>query len=357
MENQREGLHSESPNPIPKSLYVWLASITLVLLAYLAVTLIQLQSLQKSLETQGRKTDSLSQVIDSLAQLWSEEEGIIVFSNEDESSQVESLTEEEAIKSEEGNATISSEPTTKTITSPGDPSRSVGTAGFQGKLLDGPTIKGIVYDGYIVDPKEENIEFYHLNEGGKIETIQQLKKVVEAEGKQLVFATNGGIFKKDLNPEGLYKEDGQELFSLNLSDGPPTFTNFYSIPPNGVFFLEKNGTAGICKREDFNTYAGRAFNATQSGPMLVIDGKINNEFKKASANKNIRSGVGVTSDGKVVFVISRNPSNFHNFASIFKHYGCQNALYLDGAISEMYLPSIGRRKTTNSFSTFIAISK
>ncbi|MEM1218973.1 MAG: phosphodiester glycosidase family protein [Bacteroidota bacterium] len=357
MENQQEETNTESPNPIPRSLYIWLASITFVLLAYLVVTLTQLQGFQKSLAAQNQKTDSLGQVIDSLANLWLEEEGTIVFTNEVEEPQEATLVEEETIEPEEETADNPSEAAPTVNTSRTAPAPRAGPSNLVGKLLDGLTLNGVLFDGYIVDPKQENIQFYHLDEGKKIETIQQLKKVVEAGGKQLAFATNGGIFKKNLNPEGLYKEDGQELFPLNLSDGPANFTNFYSIEPNGVFFLEKNGTAGVCKREDFNTYAGRAFNATQSGPMLVIDGKVNNELKPGSPNKNLRSGVGVTEAGKVVFIISKNASNFYNFASIFKYYGCQNALYLDGAISEMYLPSIGRKKTANSFSTFIAISK
>ena len=355
MENQQEGPHSATSNPIPRSLYVWLASITLVLLVYLAVTLIQLQGLQKSMEVQGQKTDSLSQVIDSLAQLWLQEEETIVLSDdydiEEELTLEEDVTEPETSSS----TTPVAEPVTNTTASTSTPRAS--NTQLLGKLLDGPTLNGVLFDGYIVDPKKEKIEFHHLRGGQKIKTIQGLKKAVEAQGKELAFATNGGIFKPDFNPEGLYKENGQELVPLNLSAGPATFTNFYSIPPNGVFFLEKNGTAGVCKREDYNTYAGRAFNATQSGPMLIIDGQINSEFNKNSQSKNIRSGVGVTSSGKVVFIISKNPSNFYNFASIFKYYGCQNALYLDGAISEMYLPSIGRKNSANSFSTFIAISK
>ena len=356
MENQQEGSHSESPNSVPRSLYIWLASITLVLLAYLAVTLIQLQGLQKSVEAQNRKTDSLSQVIDSLAQLWLEEEETIVLSDEYDLEE-EALLEEEVPLATETTSSTPSESESASTTTAVTPTPRASSAKLLGKLLDGPTLNGVLFDGYIVDPKQEDIQFYHLRGGQKIKTIDQLRKVVKAQGKELAFATNGGIFKPDFNPEGLYKENGQELVPLNLNAGPATFTNFYSIPPNGVFYLEKNGTAGICKREDYNTFAGRAFNATQSGPMLIINGKINSEFNKNSQSKNIRSGVGVTGSGKVVFIISKNPSNFYNFASIFKYYGCQNALYLDGAISEMYLPSIGHKNTANAFSTFIAISK
>ena len=54
--------------------------------------------------------------------------------------------------------------------------------------------------------------------------------------------------------------------------------------------------------------------ATQSGPMLLINGAINPEFQENSANLKIRSGVGIIDDRNVVFVISNEPINFYDFA-------------------------------------------
>lgn len=98
--------------------------------------------------------------------------------------------------------------------------------------------------------------------------------------------------------------------------------------------------------------------ATQSGPMLVIDGNIHPLFKQGSENVNLRSGVGIMPDGKVVFIISKsNQTNFYEFASIFKEkFGCKNALYLDGAISKMYLKGNRKEDVGGDFGVMIAVS-
>ena len=84
--------------------------------------------------------------------------------------------------------------------------------------------------------------------------------------------------------------------------------------------------------------------------MLVIDGQIHPKFKAGFENLNIRSGVGVLGPNKVVFVISNSMVNFYDFAGLFRdHFKCANALYLDGAISEMYLPELGRLQDGGHF--------
>ena len=71
--------------------------------------------------------------------------------------------------------------------------------------------------------------------------------------------------------------------------------------------------------------------ATQSGPSLVINGKIHPKFIKGGPSKFILSGVGVSTDGlETIFLISNEPVNFHHFASVFlDHLAINNALYLD----------------------------
>jgi uncharacterized protein YigE (DUF2233 family) len=45
--------------------------------------------------------------------------------------------------------------------------------------------------------------------------------------------------------------------------------------------------------------------ATQSGPMLVIDGALHPRFREDSTSLNIRNGVGVSADGqRLVLAIS-----------------------------------------------------
>ena len=75
----------------------------------------------------------------------------------------------------------------------------------------------------------------------------------------------------------------------------------------------------------------------QAGPMLLIDGKRHPAFKEGSENKLLRNGIGVDGQGRVIFAMTRRSQfvNFHDFAGLFLQLGCQNALFLDGDISQM----------------------
>ena len=98
--------------------------------------------------------------------------------------------------------------------------------------------------------------------------------------------------------------------------------------------------------------------ALQSGPMLVVNGKINKELSPNSKSRYIRSGVGILDAEKVVFAISKKPVRFYDFAALFaKKLNCKNALYLDGFISEMYLPELGLTKSERDFASFIVVTE
>lgn len=135
-------------------------------------------------------------------------------------------------------------------------------------------------------------------------------------------------------------ENGKELAPLNLDDGKG---NFF-MKPNGVFVLGKSGPAVVASPA-YAAYAARAGDvrlATQSGPMLVIDGKLHPRFDPDSPSRYVRNGVGVL-DGKAIFVISNVPVTFHELASYFRDtLHCQNALYLDGSISSLFSAALGR---------------
>lgn len=97
--------------------------------------------------------------------------------------------------------------------------------------------------------------------------------------------------------------------------------------------------------------------ATQSGPMLVIDGKIHPAFKEGSTNLNVRNGVGILPDGTIIFALSKTEINFYDFAKYFQDLGCKNALYLDGFVSRMYLPEKKWIQTDGSFGVMIGVTK
>ncbi|MFB9079805.1 phosphodiester glycosidase family protein [Flavobacterium procerum] len=206
---------------------------------------------------------------------------------------------------------------------------------------------------YTADPKKQDLKMYWKNEKGEnFASIQNLKVWMESKNLILDFAMNAGMYNKNSAPQGLYIEKKKTLASLDTSNAAG---NFY-LKPNGVFYLTTNKVAKICRTEEF-VDDGKIEYATQSGPMLLIDGKIHPEFKEGSSNLNIRNGVGILPDGKVIFVLSKNEINFYDFASYFKKLGCKNALYLDGFVSRAYVPSKNWEQTDGNFGVLFAVTR
>ena len=174
------------------------------------------------------------------------------------------------------------------------------------------------------------------------EITKPLRQHLLNEGETLVFAMNGGMYHDDRSPVGLYIDGEGQRARLNRNEGPGNF----HLLPNGVFVLdgtdalvlESGAFADLYEREDLPDYA------SQSGPMLVIDGDIHPEINADGTSRKRRNGVGVSADGRTVFfVISDIPVTFHEFASLFRdELGAPNALYLDGVVSRLYASDIGR---------------
>jgi len=150
--------------------------------------------------------------------------------------------------------------------------------------------------------------------------------------EHLSFAMNAGMFHPGFSPVGLYVEQAKVIQPLNENKGW------------GNFFLQPNGVLGWNKKQAFilttQQYSRRDLHveyATQSGPMLVIDGKINSLFLPDSQSNKIRNGVGIRNN-KLYFVISKHSVSFYRFAQFFqRNLKVEQALYLDGSISSLYI--------------------
>ena len=187
--------------------------------------------------------------------------------------------------------------------------------------------------------------FWKGADGEPYRTFADVAAAVTAEGKSLVFAMNAGMYAEDFSPMGLYVEDAQELRPANtvkINPSSGAIPNFYK-QPNGILFLTESGAA-ILPTERFLKARPKAVLATQSGPMLVIDGKLNSIFIPGSKDRTRRSGVGVCEDGQLRLAISDGPVNFHDFASLFRdELKCTDALFLDGGRGAgIYVPALQR---------------
>lgn len=198
------------------------------------------------------------------------------------------------------------------------------------------------FDLVELDLAHDTLELRWQDDAGKaLASIERLRAWGAAHGRELVFAANAGIYDREFKPLGLHVEDGVARRALNTVQPRGTSGNF-SMQPNGVFYVDRAGNAGVMTTAQWRQRAIDARIASQSGPMLVIDGEINATFDAGSQSEKIRSGVCAPSPRKVVFAVSETPVTFHRFASLLRdEVGCRDALFLDGTLSQLWTRATG----------------
>lgn len=179
-----------------------------------------------------------------------------------------------------------------------------------------------------------------------------VERVVSREGLSLRFAMNAGMFHPDLSPVGLYIENGESVMRAVSSAGPGNF----GMLPNGVLCIG-DGWTRVYETLRYLDERPACRHATQSGPMLVIDGKLHPRFSADSRSFHVRNGVGTSTDGRTAwFAVSSRPVNFHTFARLFRDVlEAPSALYLDGGVSRLYAPQIGRRDAGGRIGPIIGV--
>ncbi len=203
------------------------------------------------------------------------------------------------------------------------------------------------------DPARSDIRLFLNNDAGEpYAHFNWVNEALTNKSEKLAFAMNAGMYHEDRSPVGLYVESGEELAPLNDNDGPGNF----HLKPNGVFFINDSGVAGVQQTSVFKTLDQEVRFATQSGPMLVIDGAIHPRFLPDSDSLKRRNGAGVTADGEVIFVLADTPVRFYDFAVFFRdELKTPNALYLDGTISRLFAPELERNDPGVAMGPIVAV--
>jgi uncharacterized protein YigE (DUF2233 family) len=183
----------------------------------------------------------------------------------------------------------------------------------QAETCRNASFEGAAYIACSFNPAKQDLRLFWRGANGKpYQTFAALARDLKSKGKSLQFAMNGGMYQDDFSPVGLYVENGRELTRANtatLTGAPSAIPNFFK-KPNGVFYIG-NGAAGILATERFLAERPDADFATQSGPMLIIDGAIHPAFIVNSTDRKMRNGVGVTSPTEVHFVITKGRVSFY----------------------------------------------
>lgn len=194
-------------------------------------------------------------------------------------------------------------------------------------------------------------------QGKPLSNFGGLQKQLALEGRKILFATNAGIYERGPKPCGLTISSSKILVPLNLSPGEG---NFF-LKPNGVFYLDDKTGPGIAEASEYAALNIQPRLANQSGPLLLRKGTIHPAFREGSPNRRQRSAVGiVTATREIVFVMSdredrqKGRVTFHQLSRFFLHLGCQDALFLDGDISQMtFSPAPDTVFTPNTFAAML----
>lgn len=202
------------------------------------------------------------------------------------------------------------------------------------------------------DPGIESIRLYNKDANGTpYRTFRDLAYGLKQEREFMVFAVNGGMYHDDLSPVGLHVEFEKQTKAASTAGG---WGNFHLLP-NGVFYVDA-GSAGVRETKAYLAAGIKPLFATQSGPMLVIGGKLHPRFLADSDSFKVRNGVGVDRKGIVHFAVSNEAVRFHDFATLYRDVlDCPDALFLDGTISSLYAPEIHRHDRFFPMGPIIAV--
>jgi uncharacterized protein YigE (DUF2233 family) len=186
----------------------------------------------------------------------------------------------------------------------------------------------------------------------EVRSFAALARRLGPDAVRLRFAMNAGMFDEAGAPIGLFVADGAERHAVSLKAG---WGNFHLLP-NGIFSVASDGRVAVTESRRFAARRPAVRWATQSGPMLVIEGKLHPKFDADGESQLIRNGVGVSDPHTAWFAISDDPVSFGRFARLFRDaLHCSNALYLDGSVSSLWDRASGRHDESTRLGPMVAV--
>ena len=190
-------------------------------------------------------------------------------------------------------------------------------------------------------------------DGQPLRSLAALERALGPRTSALRFAMNAGMYDEAGRPIGLYVENGVRRHRINTRPGAGNF----HLLPNGVFAVGRDGTASVTESRRFARRRNGATRwATQSGPLLVMGGKLHPRFDADGPSRLVRNGVGVRDPHSAYFVISEEPVSFGRFARFFRDaLRCPNALYLDGGVSSLWDPGAQRQDGYSALGPMLAV--
>jgi uncharacterized protein YigE (DUF2233 family) len=229
-----------------------------------------------------------------------------------------------------------------------DPAAYTGTPACETRSFEGSRFTVCPFDA----GKDEIRLAWRGSDGRPLRSLAALEQSLGKEASQVRFAMNAGMYDGEGAPIGLFVEAGEERKGLNTHKGDGNF----HLLPNGAFAVDAKGQVSVTTSTALRAKVPSPRWATQSGPMLVIDGKLHPKFDENGPSQLIRNGVGVRDSRTAWFVISEDGVSFGRFARFFRDaLGCRNALYLDGSVSSLWDPGAGRQDAFSELGPMIVV--
>ena len=201
------------------------------------------------------------------------------------------------------------------------------------------------------DRRRDEIAFFLDGRNSRLRSLAALETALGPRANRLRFAMNAGMYDEAGGPIGLYVAEGRQRHAINRRPGSGNF----HLLPNGVFQVAADGRVAIVPAARYDP-AARPLWATQSGPMLVIDGALHPAIQPNGPSLHIRNGVCVVDGNVAWFAISEEPVSFGRLARLLRdELGCRNALYLDGSVSSLWDRPARRRDGYSELGPLVAV--
>jgi len=202
---------------------------------------------------------------------------------------------------------------------------------------------GDTFNAHIMIIRDPSLVYMATSTDGQFSTSvpgTRINEEIETEGA--VAAINAGAFNDDGTansyvgsiPAGLVIVDG-EVKSNQYHDLVPE-EGFVGFNFDDVLVVAKSMTAQQAKEQNIR-------DGCEFGPVLIMNGEVNQEAYNANSGWNPRTAIGQRKDGAVIFLCidGRQASSiggtYKDLIDIMLEYGAYNACNLDGGSSSVML--------------------
>lgn len=206
------------------------------------------------------------------------------------------------------------------------------------------TYAGDTYNAHIMLIRDPSQVFMGISTQNGFSTAIPGKRITEAmdENPDVIAAINAGAFLDDgtagshvgSHPLGLVVSEGRTVWTSGKQPGLEGFAGFNK---DNILVVSKNNMTQA-EAEAQGIRDGCCF-----GPVLILNGQINQEAYNTNSGLNPRTAIGQRQDGVVIFVCidgrqtSSMGGTYGDIIDIMVEYGAYNACNMDGGSSSVMM--------------------